>query len=93
MAKKLYVGNMSYQTTEESLYSLFAQYGDVLSARIIFDRDTNRPKGFGFVEMDQDDAALAAISQLDGHEFDGRNLKVNEAIARERAPRNNSYRW
>ena len=93
MAKKLYVGNMSYQTTEESLYSLFAQYGDVLSARIIFDRDTNRPKGFGFVEMDQDDAALAAISQLDGQEFDGRNLKVNEAIARERAPRNNSYRW
>ncbi|NCC65072.1 MAG: RNA-binding protein [Spirochaetia bacterium] len=93
MAKKLYVGNMSYQTTEESLYSLFAQYGDVLSARIIFDRDTNRPKGFGFVEMEQDDAALAAISQLDGQEFDGRNLKVNEAIARERAPRNNSYRW
>jgi len=84
---------MSYQTTEESLYSLFAQYGDVLSARIIFDRDTNRPKGFGFVEMEQDDAALAAISQLDGQEFDGRNLKVNEAIARERAPRNNSYRW
>lgn len=91
MAKKIYVGNMSYQTTEESLYSLFAQFGDVLSARIIVDRDTNRPKGFGFVEMDQDNAAIAAISQLDGQELDGRNLKVNEAIAKERTERRPSY--
>ncbi|NCC66344.1 MAG: RNA-binding protein [Spirochaetia bacterium] len=93
MAKKIYVGNMSYQTTEESLHSLFAQYGDVLSARIIFDRDTNRPKGFAFVEMDQDDAAVAAISALDGYEMDGRNLKVNEAIAKERTERRPSYRY
>ncbi|MBG0767890.1 MAG: hypothetical protein JG773_882 [Spirochaeta sp.] len=93
MAKKIYVGNMSYQTSEESLYSLFAQFGDVLSAHIIVDRDTNRPKGFAFVEMDQDDAAVAAISQLDGQEVDGRNLKVNEAIARPRTERRDSYRY
>jgi len=75
------------------LYSLFAQFGDVLSAHIIVDRDTNRPKGFAFVEMDQDDAAVAAISQLDGQEVDGRNLKVNEAIARPRTERRDSYRY
>ncbi len=86
---------MSYQTSEESLYSLFAQFGDVLSAHIIVDRDTNRPPkgGFAFVEMDQDDAAVAAISQLDGQEVDGRNLKVNEAIARPRTERRDSYRY
>jgi len=65
----------------------------VLSAHIIVDRDTNRPKGFAFVEMDQDDAAVAAISQLDGQEVDGRNLKVNEAIARPRTERRDSYRY
>ncbi|NLK05973.1 MAG: RNA-binding protein [Spirochaetales bacterium] len=91
MAKKIYVGNMSYQTTEEALYSLFAQYGEVMSARIIFDRDTNRPKGFAFVEMQDDSAAVAAISQLDGQELDGRNLRVNEAIAKERTERRPSY--
>jgi RNA recognition motif-containing protein len=88
MAKKIYVGNMSYATTEDELRELFAQYGTVLSANIIVDRETRRPKGFGFVEMDEDAAAEAAISQLDGKEFGGRNLRVNEAIAKSRPARN-----
>jgi len=86
MAKKLYVGNLSYNTTEEGLRDLFAQFGTVNSANIIIDRDTRRSKGFGFVELEEDDAADAAISQLDGKEYDRRNLRVNEAISK---PRNN----
>ena len=91
MAKKIYVGNMSYHTSEEELRDLFAQYGTVLSANIIIDRETRRPKGFGFVEMQDDASADAAISELDGKEVGGRNLRVNEAIAKPKpAPR--SYR-
>jgi len=90
MAKKIYVGNMSYATSEEELRELFSQYGNVLSTNIIIDRETHRPKGFGFVEMEEDEAAEAAISQLDGQEFGGRNLRVNEAIAKPRP--NRSYR-
>jgi RNA recognition motif-containing protein len=85
MAKKIYVGNLSYNTEEYQLTDLFGQYGTVNSAKIIFDRDTNRSKGFGFVELEEDDAAEAAISALNNQELDGRNLRVNEA--RERAPR------
>ena len=92
MAKKIYVGNMSYNTSEEQLWDLFAQYGTVLSANIIMDRETRRPKGFGFVEMEDDAAAVAAISQLDGQNVDGRNLRVNEAIAKPR-PARNDYRY
>lgn len=84
---------MSYSTTEDDLHNLFAQYGEVLSVSLIVDRETNRPKGFGFVEMDQNSAADAAISQLDGKEIDGRNLRVNEAIARPRNENRNSYRY
>ncbi|MBI9095006.1 MAG: RNA-binding protein [Sphaerochaeta sp.] len=91
MAKKIYVGNMSYNTSEEDLRDLFAQYGTVLSANIIIDRETRRPKGFAFVEMEEDSAADAAISQLDGTDFGGRNLRVNEAIAKPR-PAHNNYR-
>ncbi|MBK5200316.1 MAG: RNA-binding protein [Spirochaetaceae bacterium] len=86
MAKKLYVGNLSYNTTEDGLRDLFAQFGTVNSANIIIDRETRRSKGFGFVELEEDDAADAAISQLDGQEIDRRNLRVNEAISK---PRNN----
>ncbi len=86
MAKKLYVGNLSYNTTEDGLRDLFAQFGTVNSANIIIDRETRRSKGFGFVELEEDDAAEAAISQLDGQEFERRNLRVNEAISK---PRNN----
>ncbi|HAF85215.1 MAG TPA: RNA-binding protein, partial [Sphaerochaeta sp.] len=81
----------SYNTSEEDLRDLFAQYGTVLSANIIIDRETRRPKGFAFVEMEEDSAADAAISQLDGTDFGGRNLRVNEAIAKPR-PTHNNYR-
>jgi RNA recognition motif-containing protein len=86
MANKIYVGNMNYDTTEQELSNLFGQYGNVLSTRIIMDRYTDRSKGFGFVEMEDESAATAAISALDNAEFAGRNLKVNEA--KERQPRN-----
>lgn len=89
MAKKLYVGNLNYRTTEEGLQAVFAEHGTVISARIVFDRETNRSKGFGFVEMEEDAAAEAAIQALDGQPIDGRNVRVNEA--REREPRRE--RW
>ena len=89
MAKKLYVGNLNYRTTEEGLQAVFAEHGTVISARIGFDRETNRSKGFGFVEMEEDAAAEAAIQALDGQPIDGRNVRVNEA--REREPRRE--RW
>ncbi len=87
MSKKIYVGNLSWNTTENDLSSLFAQYGEVISVNIITDRDTNRSKGFGFIEMADDDAAAAAISTFNGTELDGRNLRVNEAENRERSNR------
>ncbi len=79
----IYVGNMSYQMTEEELSSVFASFGDVKSAKIIFDRNSGRSKGFGFVEMDNDDEAAKAIEELDNKEVGGRNLRVNEARPRE----------
>jgi RNA recognition motif-containing protein len=79
MSKKLYVGNLSYQTTEADLTNMFEPYGTVESARIITDRDTGRSKGFGFVEMSEDEAAEKAIAALNGQEFGGRALTVNEA--------------
>ena len=81
MAKKLYVGNLTYDTTEDTLVELFSEYGEVLSAQIIIDRDTNRSKGFGFVEMA--DGADEAANALNGQDFHGRNLTVNEARPRE----------
>lgn len=85
MANKLYVGNLNYRTEQESLRSLFTQYGEVVSATILTDRDTGRSRGFGFVEMADEDSASAAIQGLNGTEFEGRTLKVNEA--RERSDR------
>ena len=79
MAKKLFVGNLPYTTTNEELAEFFAQYGEVLSAAVIMDRATGRSKGFGFVEMTNDDEADAAIAQGDGIEFEGRKLTVSEA--------------
>ena len=84
MAKKIYVGNISFTTTEEQMNDLFAQYGTVLSTNIITDRYTGRSRGFGFVEMESEEAADAAISTLDGQEFDGRALRVNEANSKPR---------
>ena len=79
MAKKIYVGNMSYDTTESALRELFAAHAAVVSVSLVTDRDTVRPRGFGFVEMATDAAANAAIAALDGQSVDGRTLKVNEA--------------
>ena len=80
---KIYVGNLSYGLTEDELGDAFAQYGEVASVKIITDRNTGRSKGFGFVEMDDDEQANAAIESLDGYELSGRNLKVNEARPKE----------
>ncbi len=83
MAKKLYVGNLTYNVNESDLEALFSQFGTVQSAQIIIDRDTNRSKGFGFVEMGSDAEAQAAIQGLNARDHDGRNLTVNEAKPRE----------
>jgi RNA recognition motif-containing protein len=85
MGKNIYVGNMSYDTTEERLQELFEEYGEVSSVNVITDRQTGRPRGFAFVEMATDEAASAAIAALNGQSVDGRTLTVNEA--RPRAPR------
>ncbi|MDR1250677.1 MAG: RNA-binding protein [Treponema sp.] len=92
MAKKLYVGNLSYNTTEDGLRNLFSSFGSVASAKIVFDRETGNSKGFGFIEMGSDEEASAAIAGVNGREFDGRQLRVNEAMdkpRRDRAPGNN----
>ena len=83
MAKKLYVGNLSFHTTSQDLQDLFGQVGTVESAQIIEDRDTGQSKGFAFVEMSTDNEASAAIDQFNGKEVGGRMLKVNEARPRE----------
>ncbi len=84
MVKTLYVGNLPYQTTEDQLKELFEEYGKVSSSKIITDRETGRSRGFGFVEIDEENAQKA-IESLNGANYGGRNLKVNEA--RERKPR------
>lgn len=83
LAKKLYVGNLTYNVNESDLEALFTPFGTVQSAQVIVDRDTNRSKGFAFVEMSTDAEAQAAIQGLDGRDHDGRNLTVNEAKPRE----------
>src|SRR6186997_3124190 len=85
MGKKLYVGNLPFSATEQVLADTFAQCGTVESVKIITDRDTGRSKGFGFVEMSNDDDAQKAISKFNGHDYNGRPLTVNEA--RPMAPR------
>ena len=84
---QIYVGNMSYQTTEESIKSLFEEYGEVEKVTMIMDRETQRPKGFGFVIMSDDTAAAKAVEELNQKEFDGRTLKINEAQPKEFKPR------
>ena len=81
--KNLFVGNMSFQTTESALRELFASFGQVSRVHIATDRETGRSRGFAFVEMPNDDDAAKAIAGLDGKEFGGRNLKVNEARPKE----------
>jgi cold-inducible RNA-binding protein len=88
MGKNLYVGNMSYDTTQSKLQELFGVYGEVTSVNIITDGFTGRPRGFAFVEMATEEASSAAIAALNGQEVDGRTLTVNEA--RPRASRGDS---
>lgn len=84
MGKKLYVGNLSYNTSESSLRNLFQAYGTVASAKVITDRDSGMSKGFGFVEMGSDEEAAAAINGTNGIDLDGRQIKVNEAMDKPR---------
>lgn len=85
MAQKLFVGSLAWSATDDDLAQFFAQVGTVVSAKVIIDRETNRSKGFGFVEMSSDDEAKAAVAQLDGKELAGRPVAVSEA--RPQAPR------
>lgn len=85
MSKKLFVGGLSWGTSDDMLRNAFEQFGDISEAKVITDRDTGRSRGFGFVTFDEQDAAMKAVSEMDGTELDGRNIKVNEA--QERSPR------
>lgn len=87
----IFVGNLSFQASDNELMELFGQYGEVTRASVIRDRDTNRSKGFGFVEMSSDEAANRAIQELNGRNWNGRDLKVNEARPREDRPRRPRY--
>lgn len=82
---KLYVGNLSFSSTEDDVRDAFSAFGDVTSVNLIMDRETGRPRGFGFVEMGSDAEAASAVEAMDGQPLDGRNLKVN--IAKPREPR------
>ncbi len=86
MATKLYVGNLSYGATDDALQQAFSQAGNVVSAQVVIDKMTGRSRGFGFVEMDTDEAAQAAIELWNGKELDGRTITVNEARPREERP-------
>ena len=88
MATNLFVGKLSFNTTDESLLALFSEYGKVNSARVATDRDTNRSKGFGFVEMENQEEAQKAIAALDGKTFEDRVIVVNVARPREDRPQN-----
>ena len=82
MGKRLYVGNLSYNTTEMGLRDLFGQLGTVADAKVVMDRETGRPRGFAFVEMSSDAEAMQAIEQVNGRELDGRAINVSEAQER-----------
>jgi len=79
MAKKLFVGGLSWGTTDEGLNGAFARFGEIAEAKVITDRDTGRSRGFGFVTFASDESAATAISEMNGAELDGRPIKVNEA--------------
>ena len=86
MSKKVFVGNLSWNTVEDDLLQLFGQFGEVLEAKIITDRETGRSRGFAFITFAEDQDANSAISSMDGTELDGRSLRVNEAQERSRGP-------
>jgi RNA recognition motif-containing protein len=83
MGKRIYCGNLSFQSSQDDVRDLFAAHGEVTDVHMVMDRETGRPRGFAFVEMASDEQAKAAIAALDGKPLGGRNLKVNEAQARE----------
>lgn len=87
MATKLFIGSLAWATTDDSLKDFFSQAGTVVSASVIMDRETNRSKGFGFVEMSSDEEAKKAVDELNGKDLDGRPIVVNEARPREERPR------
>jgi RNA recognition motif-containing protein len=93
MAKKIYVGNMNYNTSEEDLRALFEEFGEVRSVSIVTDRYTGQSKGFAFVEMEEDGAASSAIAALNSRELDGRQLRVNEAHDKPQQPRREFRRY
>lgn len=88
MASKLFIGSLAWATTDDSLKDFFSGVGTVVSANVIVDRETNRSKGFGFVEMSSDEEAKKAIDELNGKDLDGRPIVVSEARPREERPRN-----
>ena len=90
MSKKIYVGNLSFDTNDDQLNSIFSPFGTVSSARVIKDKYTDRSRGFGFVEMDKVEEADKAIAELNGKNIDGRDLNINEAKPREDRPRGSS---
>jgi RNA recognition motif-containing protein len=90
MAKKLFVGNLSWETTNDGLRKAFSSYGEITEAKVITDRDTGRSRGFGFVTFPRDEDASTAISKMDGTSLDGRAIKVNEA--QERGPHEGNRR-
>jgi cold-inducible RNA-binding protein len=79
MSKKLFVGGLSWGTTDDGLHGAFSQFGEIVEAKVITDRETGRSRGFGFVTFSSDDSATKAISEMDGVELEGRTIKVNEA--------------
>ncbi len=87
----IYVGNLSWDMSNDDLNNIFSEYGEVTNANIITDRNTGRSKGFGFIEMSDDASAKSAIEALNGTEIKGRNCVVNEARPREERPRRNDY--
>ncbi|MFA6856017.1 MAG: RNA-binding protein [Treponema sp.] len=91
MGKKIYVGNLAYNTNDSTIHSLFEPYGTVVSANVITDRFSGSSKGFGFVEMETEEASGKAIAALDGTEVDGRKIKVNEAIDKPARHGNDRY--
>jgi len=91
MAKKIYVGNLSFNTDDDQLAQIFQPFGQVTSASVIKDRFTGRSRGFGFVEMDNGEEADKAIAALNGKDLDGRSLKVSEAQPREDKPRGGGF--
>jgi len=93
MGRKLYVGNLPYSATQETLQEKFGEFGTVDSVNVIMDRDTGRSKGFGFVEMSSDEEAQKAIEGTNGTSMEGRDIKVNEAKPQEKRSGGGSNRW